>query len=252
MGTLNNRLIQHAGTLDEVWLPWLARQRIARVPIDVLCGGADRLVVIAPHPDDEILACGGLLAMCSAIGMNLLVIALTDGEASHGFIDAEAKSNLALIRIEESSLGLLALGVRPESVLRLHVADGDVVSNVHDISMRIQQVLRPSDLVITTWSLDGHPDHEAASVAAQLACDHLKCRLLQAPVWMWHWATPDHACVPWSNLRALDLPGWAVRAKHKALVCHHSQLKARGDNQPPALIASIVERSMRPQEYYFQ
>src|SRR5881394_2834283 len=42
----------------------------------------DRLMVIAPHPDDEVLATGGLLQYAHAIGAMVRVIYLTDGESN--------------------------------------------------------------------------------------------------------------------------------------------------------------------------
>ncbi len=42
-----------------------------------------RIVVVAPHPDDETLGCGLLIARAARAGVPLAVVALTDGQASH-------------------------------------------------------------------------------------------------------------------------------------------------------------------------
>jgi LmbE family N-acetylglucosaminyl deacetylase len=251
VGTLNDRFIQDDGTPDALWLPWLAQQGIACLSPDLLFSHGNRLVVIAPHPDDEILACGGLLAMRAAAGVQSLVVAVTDGEASHGDVDDTARTKLGLLRASESNTGLLALGVAPASVVRLHVADGDVARWEQKIALQIQALLAPSDIVVTTWRLDGHPDHEAVARAAQLACSPNGCKLLQAPVWMWHWAEPGDTRVPWNNLVAVNLPAQAISAKQRALQCHQSQLAPRHADLDPVLIPSIVERSLRQHEYFF-
>ena len=59
---LKERVIQGQGTPEAVWRPWLRAQPFAPMPKTALLGEARRLVVVAPHPDDEVLACGGLLA----------------------------------------------------------------------------------------------------------------------------------------------------------------------------------------------
>ena len=251
MDALNTREIRDAGTLESHWLAWLDGQRFPPASVDELCPGPSRLVVVAPHPDDEVLACGGLLAMRAERGLSSLVVAVTDGEASHGAIDPPARARLSARRVAESHAGLEVLGLAPSCVTRLGIPDGEVAQLVPSMVGKLLSLLRPSDVVVTTWALDGHPDHEASSTAAQQAIVVMGCRLLQAPVWMWHWASPADPRVPWTNLVALDLPERALSAKRLALSRHQSQLENRGDGVGPVLIPSIVERSTRVREYFF-
>ena len=60
---LKERVIQGQGTPESAWRPWLGAQPFAQSSFLTIMGEAQRLVVVAPHPDDEVLACGGLLAM---------------------------------------------------------------------------------------------------------------------------------------------------------------------------------------------
>ena len=55
------RLIQGQGTPEDMWRPWLRAQTWAQMSLPAFMGESERLVVVAPHPDDEVLACGGLL-----------------------------------------------------------------------------------------------------------------------------------------------------------------------------------------------
>ncbi len=48
---------------------------------DIIGGGT--CLILAPHPDDESLGCGGLIAACVAAGRSPLVVILTDGAGSH-------------------------------------------------------------------------------------------------------------------------------------------------------------------------
>ncbi|MES2280782.1 MAG: PIG-L family deacetylase [Pseudomonadota bacterium] len=251
MASLTGREIKESGTPDAQWLPWLAQQDIRQITLAGLAAQSQRLVVLAPHPDDEILACGGLLAGWVQQGHAARVIAVTDGEASHGMADSNACARMGARRAEESYAGLRALGLAPACVTRLGIADGRVSDHVDALAQRLETLLQPTDLVVTTWRFDGHPDHEATGLAASRACGATGARLLQAPVWMWHWSQPADTRVPWQALHALSLGDAAMRVKWRALQCHQSQLARRGDKQDAVLVPSIVERNSRRQEFFF-
>ncbi|MEO7886997.1 MAG: PIG-L deacetylase family protein [Polaromonas sp.] len=252
MDLVNDRQIHGTGTSESAWLPWLQEQRIQSVSMNDLCPGKARLVIVAPHPDDEILACGGLLAMRAERGLPSLVIAVTNGEASHGTVDPVACALLGERRVAESRAGLKALGVAPECTVRLGIPDGEAAHMIPDIALGLLLLLKRDDVVLTTWGLDGHPDHEAVSAATRQAMTTSGCSLLEAPVWMWHWASPDDVRIPWSRLVALGLPESARKAKQDALSRHQSQLEERGEGQGPVLVPSIMERAARSQEYFFR
>ena len=250
MDPVNDRTIRDAGTPDAVWLPWLAQLDLKGLALDDFFPPGERLVVMAPHPDDEILACGGLLAACARRKIATLVVAVTDGEASHGGGDRKASARLGAQRTGESHAGLLRLGLQPSSEIRLRIPDGKVTSCQAYLAAQLTRVLRPGDVVVTTWRLDGHPDHESTGAAAAQACFAAGCSLLQAPVWMWHWARPGDTRVPWAGLVAFDIPHGLGGVKQQALRSHQSQLLDR-DGLGPVLVASIVERAARRREYFF-
>ncbi|MDB5892518.1 MAG: hypothetical protein JWQ88_49, partial [Rhodoferax sp.] len=162
---------------------------VPRLSLDTWLPLGARLVVVAPHPDDEVLAAGGLISRHAAGGGECLVVAVTDGEASHPGSAIWTPAELARMRRAESNDGLRALGLRRAEIARLGLADGGVLAHRTQLAAGLALVLRPSDVVVTTWRLDGHPDHEATGETTADVCDHLGCRLLEAPVWMWHWAT---------------------------------------------------------------
>lgn len=210
-----------------------------------------RLVVIAPHPDDEVLACGGLMAMHQAQAGDVCVIAVTDGEASHAASPSWPAQRLAATRRSESLAGLHHLGLRELAPIRLALPDGQVARHTPRLSLQLQKLLRPADLVVTTWRLDGHPDHDATGLAAAWACRAVGCRLMEAPVWMWHWATPAHPLVPWQRLRRLPLTPQACNRKQAALSQHVSQLDGSRQASGAVLGEAIVQRAHRPAEYFF-
>lgn len=249
-------LIHGDGTSEDVWNAWLSDEPVAVLSLSELVPAGCRLVVVAPHPDDEILACGGLLAACVQNGKPVCVLALTDGDASHGTHDPAAMRSLAAVRRHESAEGLRLLGVGPQDVVRWHLPDGQLSMHQAEIAMRLTDWLAPNDIVLTTWCADGHPDHDAAGRAVLSACQALGCRSLQAPVWMWHWAVPNHPQVPWSSLVGFAVPAASRHLKALALQCHRSQLApdSGSGSSPgalPILGSAICERAGRGMEYFW-
>lgn len=211
--------------------------------------GHQRLVVVAPHPDDEVLMCSGLMQLQQRRGGEVLVIALTDGEACFG-ADAE-RAAIALERRSEALSGLQALGVGAADVQYFGLPDGALALHESAVEQRLLDLLRPSDLVVCTWRSDGHPDHEAAGRASALACAAHGATLLEAPVWMWHWARPEHPAIDWRCLVRMPLDPAEVHLKWQALQCHPSQLTPRGA-QPPVVDAGLQERVWWPFETFFE
>jgi LmbE family N-acetylglucosaminyl deacetylase len=124
-------------------------------------GGRSLLAVFA-HPDDESLACGGLLAWCAHLGAQVSLLCATHGE--HGLGSQVHGEALGDIRAGELEAAALVLGVT-ELVL-LDYTDGmlpwvDAVALEADIGHTIRRI-RPD--VVITFGQDGlywHPDHIA-------------------------------------------------------------------------------------------
>jgi LmbE family N-acetylglucosaminyl deacetylase len=132
------------------------------------------------------------------------------------------------------------------------VPDGGVARRTGALAHTLSRLLLPSDVVVTTWRLDGHPDHEATGLAAAQACAAAGCRLLEAPVWMWHWAAPGDPRIAWDRLVGLALGVDLVWRKQEALAAHVTQLRARDATCGPVLGAEIVTRAARATEYFFE
>ena len=248
---MSERLIRGTGTVESDWQAWLEACPLPISPLPAWLSADSRLVVVAPHPDDEVLACGALLSMHAERGGASLLMALTDGEASH---DGSARCNakqLAAERRAERAEGLSRLGVPNANVLPLALPDGQVGQHADRLAHELSALLQPSDVVVSTWRLDGHPDHDAAGRASAQACANAGCRLLEAPVWMWHWAAPGDPRVPWRRLQALALHPQALARKQAALTAHVSQLSPRDAEQGPVLGDAILARARRRSEYFF-
>lgn len=238
-------------TCELAWRRWLAGLRCPELSARDWLPAHARLVVVAAHPDDEILSCGGLIATHVAQGGRVLIVAVTDGEASHDGSPSFNREDLAYVRRNERWLGLRLLGLSQPRVLALGLDDGHVQQQGTLLLERLMTLLQPDDVVVSTWENDGHPDHDTTGEMARRACTTIGCAYLGAPVWMWHWATPGDDRVPWPRLRGLPLSAADGLHKQAALAAHRSQLSPRNLDLGAVLGHAIVERAAWRTEYFF-
>ncbi|KQP23502.1 PIG-L deacetylase family protein [Pseudorhodoferax sp. Leaf267] len=252
MDTLNPRHIAEGdGTPEAEWLDWLCRQALPCMAVEGLVQPAERAVVIAPHPDDEVLAVGGVMAQLAGLGRSLAVVAVTDGEASHPGSPAWPPARLAQQRIRETGAALQALGADP-LMMRLGLPDGGVTAHAALLTDLLQHLLMPGDVVFTTWRFDGHPDHEATALATRAAAQAVGARVFEVPVWGWHWAPVGDARMPWSNACMVPLTPDSVRRKNAALQAFATQLEPDASCAAAAVLRpSTVQRAQRPFEVVF-
>jgi LmbE family N-acetylglucosaminyl deacetylase len=229
-----------AGTPEVVWGPFLAGLPPYGLP-------AGPVTLIAPHPDDEVLAAGGLLARLVAAGTDVRVVSVTDGEASNpgGSVPPQ---ELAARRVAETATALARLGVTRRTRLRRPDGGADT------LEAPVAGLLLPlGGTVLAPWAGDGHPDHEAVGRGAAVAAARAGAVLVDYPVWTWHWATPDDPTVPWSRARRLDLAEDVRNAKSRALSEFHSQIAPLGPRteDAPVLPPHVLARFTRPYEVFF-
>lgn len=237
-------VIAGRGTPESTWLPHLTG--IPEMPLDDL---PSRVVVVAPHPDDEVLAVGGLLALLAAAGTQVDVLAVTDGEASHPG-GSVRPAELATMRVRETERALSLLGLSGR-VVRLGLADGGCEALEEPVVEALE--LSAGEWVLGPWAGDGHPDHEAVGRACVRAASRSGARLLAFPVWAWHWATPDEPSLPWHRARQVLLPPTVQHAKAAALQAFVTQVAPIGPLRAdePILPPHVLARFGRPAEVVF-
>jgi LmbE family N-acetylglucosaminyl deacetylase len=207
------------------------------------------MVLVAAHPDDETLGLGATAAMLGEHGVTVQVVAVTDGEAAYPDDDGDT-ADLARVRRNELVAATQQLGAPKPIFLRL--PDGEVAAHEKRLTIRLGAVLagfEPGVWCAATWRGDGHPDHEAVGRAAAVAAKEVGARLLEYPIWMWHWATPGDDAVPWHRARRVQLTARGSAAKTAAMGCYASQIQREAG--PPLLPSSVVERQMAVGEIVF-
>jgi LmbE family N-acetylglucosaminyl deacetylase len=122
------------------------------IPYEPALLRGERLLVLAPHPDDEVIGCGGLVAQHLREGRAVRVVIATDG----------AEAGDADVREEESRRGVARLGNADVEFLRL--PDRSLGAQVAPLLREHLLAFRP-DLILVPALGEIHPDHIALARA---------------------------------------------------------------------------------------
>jgi LmbE family N-acetylglucosaminyl deacetylase len=187
------------------------------------------LVVIAPHPDDDVLGCGALIARV-APHMPVRVVYVTDGTASHNGSTAYPPQRLRVVREREAMRALRKLGVH--AIPRfLRWPDGTVPSAGDPAAAPLVRALRKAipageDLAVAVpWRRDPHCDHRAVtSLVADVLRERPRAAVFEYAVWAGIIGEPADEPTPFEG-RMVDVDSrpW-LPAKRAAIREHKSQL----------------------------
>jgi LmbE family N-acetylglucosaminyl deacetylase len=147
--------------------------------------GAESVLVLAPHMDDETLGCGGTLAKHRQRGANVLVVFLTDGRQGsrelddlHGEARSQKQKELVATRKREAERALEHLGIKDFVFLD---AEDFALAKSETAMPALRRILeeRRPQIVYVPFFLEQHPDHVAASTllleATQAADFDFRC-----------------------------------------------------------------------------
>jgi LmbE family N-acetylglucosaminyl deacetylase len=218
--------------------------------------GARGIVIIAPHPDDEILGCGALMAAVADQGQPVWVIYLTDGGASQPNLSADARVNLVHRRQSEAIAGLSELGIPNSAAIFIGAPDGSLKSSATYTKLatyKLQELIRQGCVssVFVTCQDDDHPDHKAAyRLAVSALRDYPGVQLFAYPV-----SSRIDEGSPRDPSMAFPIPfnteGF-LQQKRAALACHISQLSAPYGSIGFTLSPSMIENMCEGPEYFVQ
>jgi len=188
------------------------------------------LLVVAPHPDDECLGCGGLITHTLAAGGRVRILFLSDGEAAGGSPSAA----LGVLRRAEAVRAAAVLGVSETDLHWLGLPDSklDHLDAAQSSAFRTTLLgllaTQPADAVAVTSSLDSSSEHAAS---ARLAAETLRAcpeppPLLGCLVWSaWSPRCLLRIVLARIPVRRLALGRLSQDLKCEALSCHRSQLQ---------------------------
>lgn len=186
----------------------------------------DQVLIVAPHPDDETIGCGGLLAR---YGAQCSVLLMTDGRLGAPS-DYDGKEDICAVRKRELQNALQEAGT--DRLFCLDAPDGNLKKQhrgLHEIDLkRYTYVFAPNP-----W--ENHDDHRAAYdlIKKELKRQRSKAKLMQYEVWT-TLREPDYY---------LDITQ-QIEVKRRMIAHYTSQLKDK--DYMGAAIGLNVYRGMWP------
>jgi LmbE family N-acetylglucosaminyl deacetylase len=196
---------------------------------------SDKVLVVAPHPDDESLGTGGLLQRLFAKKIPVRILFATSGENNpwaqrywerRWRIGAEDRARWGRHRRAEAINAIGVLGGQPDCARFLNLPDLGTTDLLMRggaelpvlISNEVQE-WEPTVAFIPT-TLDAHPDHSALSVAFSMAFDSVEGSRIRAWEYLVHKPQVPIGREPVKiYLRAEE-----VARKRRAILCHETQV----------------------------
>ena len=179
-------------------------------------------LIVAPHPDDESLGCGGVIALMRQREQPVHVLFVSDGSMSHPNsqkYSAEARRDL---REQEARQALAVLGVDSSFITFLRLPDTKVPTHLPESTAPsapfaeatnlIQDYLRRilPQTVLVPWRRDPHGDHRATWQLLRAAVSRAEDPIhwIEYPIWVWETTNPDDLPTPddgvWYQLNITD------------------------------------------------
>ena len=222
-------------------------RRLPFADLDAIAPGVS--LILAPHPDDEVLGCGGFVIEASKRGRPPLIVAVTDGAGSHPGSIAYPPERLKGVRAAELRSAAQILGVPKKHIRFLNLPDTRAPREGPEFERAVRAVgslIRHHSVtnLLASWTHDPHGDHQATACIASKVAQIVRIRLLfyRSGVGYCH---QNSRCRPvWSAAHAWMLVCCANRSgrrwhltrrstpvslpiAHKAFTCHPIGWKSR-------------------------
>ncbi|MBW4692160.1 MAG: PIG-L family deacetylase [Lyngbya sp. HA4199-MV5] len=226
--------------------------------VNTITGSA---LIVAPHPDDETLGCGGAIALLRALGYAVHVLVISDGTMSHPRSLKYPAPQLQALREAETLTAISTLGVAHTNVTFLRLPDGSLptaaLPGFRGAVMQCRtylQALLP-ETIFLPWRSDPHPDHRATWKLIRTALVYLNNspRIIEYPIWDWDpeqgdWATFHHVAGWRLNIQAV------LETKLRAIAAYRSQTTNLIDDDPDGfqLTPEMLANFTRPWELYLE
>ena len=152
-------------------------------PLSIKAPFGKRVLVLAPHQDDEAIGCGGALLLHRQSGHPVHIVFVQSG-VSNEVGDAGERNRVMQMRENEAKVAAAVGGFEPPIFLRHHTLSIDEILTVAESIKTLIDRLRP-DVIFSPFMLDPDTDHAITNLALALAIKktNIKCRIFGYEVW---------------------------------------------------------------------
>ena len=229
--------------------PYLEALRTSLVvTVRELTGGRP-FAVLSPHPDDETLGAGGLIAEARATGHSVDVIIVTDGSGSHPRSKLYPRRKLVDLRYSEVHKAGVALGLPPDRVTFLGLPDTAAPMTGPQFDAAVEETLQVirsagASSLFVTWEGDPHCDHKASAELAKAVARTISgLKLFAYPIWGWHVEAGEETHQSQPTAFRIDISKYRDR-KLAAIAAHASQMTDLVSDDPDGF--RFDESSLEP------
>lgn len=221
------------------------------------------VVVLAPHPDDEVLGCGQLLSKTKDLGNRAVVVFMTSGDASHA--DCVHKpGELSRHREQQAFRALRTIGIPEDDILFLGLPDGRLNTCLSDGSEETCRKIiefvgaSKSCLIVAPHPQDNHVDHTAtAKFTNSLKSEYAKLftatRALYYVTWS-HYALSVPPVMPYIGGMCHALRDEGALLAKKKMWDAYAKIDHEFCDIPPTgtLPAKLKNRALTEREFYYE
>lgn len=211
---------------------------------------SNNLVILAPHPDDEVFGCGGLIARLIAECHAPHVIVLTGGGGSHRGCCSTAESDIISARRELTHKAMSALGLPESHIHELDFTDGHISEGNAAEKKKLESLISEinPDVILVPHHGEGWPDHLAArDLGIELAGEDTE--VYEYCVWMWYYRQKN---LDWKNAYVLQMTEAEHQKKLEAIETYHSALAPCGKPWVGVLPKLFVKANSTNLELFFK
>lgn len=209
-------------------------------------------MVVAPHPDDEVLGCAGLVQRLLSAGRQVDVVILSGGGRSHAGCCGIDEAELIETRRQLSRRAAGIIGLPPERLHFLDYPDGGIAFDNAETG-RFRQLMAElnPDAVFVPHRGEGWSDHlAAADIARRLTeGDKAAARVFEYCVWFWYYNTWN---IDWRQARVLKMTPEESRIKQQAIDAYVKPLAPCGRPWSGVLPRVFVNACRWNKELYFE
>ena len=206
-------------------------------------------VIVAPHPDDEVFGCGGLVARMVGEGNFPHIVIMTGGEGSHCGCCNIPTDEIVAARRGLTRDALARLGVPQENIHELDFPDGGISSSDCRVKhlVTLMQRLNPQSVFVPHRG-EGWNDHvkTAEIVKSILPVD---TEVWEYCVWMWYYNVWS---LDWKNARVLHMTENEYELKLRAMDAYVKPLAHCGNPWSGVLPKLFIDANSWNKELYFR